>query len=536
MTIWAFNKPDEEEEGKIEFLSKSLKQGIARFGWGWSDADNLKKLAQQNENEMSEVDKIKFKNKFLLEIKKGDWIVQINVPQWGIVTAGKVIEEYDFEETDNAVRDFRHFFKLEPNSIIEFDRNDPNVDPEISKRLKLQGRYWRIHLEELFLQSISQLKNKESKNFPKIRRFNFSNFLNFNNTEIEFSPSINLIIGKNNTGKTNLLKFLYAIIKSSDNFIKQKKLYDRTYKSILSKNIQEIFQSSKEGIGTIVSKNSSGNFNAIIDFSDASKIGVDKIQIVNNQIRLNFGKTTKKDIQDVEFSEFFDTENDADFNTIFIPAKEILSITEAIKRTFKEYIKGFDATYFDLADIVVGPSIEQSGIQSEFRKITENIQNDIIDGKIEFDEEEKELVYKNKAGQKFELTMTAEGIKQVGMIPLLINRGKLNSRSILFLDEPDNNLNPVTINKFVKVLVDLAKAGVQIFISSHNYFIIKRLHIYAKQFQDIDFRAYSLIDYQDNSKIDIETKDLKLGLPKYNPIVDEAIKMFNDELLLEINS
>lgn len=131
-------------------------------------------------------------------------------------------------------------------------------------------------------------------------------------------------------------------------------------------------------------KNSSTNLYAILDFSDTSKVSVDNIQSVNNQIKFSFGKTTKKEIQDVSFSDFFDTEKDADFNTIFIPAKEIFSINEPIKRTFKEYIKGFDATYYDLADIVVGPFIEQSGISPELEKIVENIQNDIIDGKIEY--------------------------------------------------------------------------------------------------------------------------------------------------------
>ncbi len=132
------------------------------------------------------------------------------------------------------------------------------------------------------------------------------------------------------------------------------------------------------------------------------------------------------------------------------------------------------------------------------------------------------------------MTMTAEGVKQVGIIPVLIKTGQLHSGSIIFLDEPDNNLNPVTINKFVRILIDLAKAGVQIFISSHNYFIVKRLHIFAKQFKETDFRVFSLIDYDNDSRIDVEYKDLKLGLPKYNPIVDEALDMFNDDIKTEL--
>lgn len=368
--------------------------------------------------------------------------------------------------------------------------------------------------------------NDDIDEYVRIKNISLSNFINFNNTELSFSPSINLIIGKNNTGKTNLLKLLYAILKSLEVYNKQKKLYDRSYKSILSKKIQETFQSSKENIGTIVSKSNSENLKVSVDLNYLEDV---------EQIKFSFGKHTKKEISDVdEISELL-TFDEMDFNAIFVPAKEILSIHEAIKKTFKEFIKGFDATYNDLTEII-SPFIEQSGISSEFITLIENIQENIIGGKIEYDEVDKEFIYRDKKGHKFEMTMTAEGVKQVGIIPVLIKTGELHSGSIVFLDEPDNNLNPVNINKFLEILIDLVKAGVQIFISSHNYFIVKRLHIFAKQLKNIDFKVFSLIDYQDGSKIDIEQKDLKLGLPKYNPIIDEAIKMFNDDLLTDINS
>ncbi len=367
-------------------------------------------------------------------------------------------------------------------------------------------------------------KEEDISEYLRIKKLEISNFINFNNTELNFSPSINLIIGKNNTGKTNLLKLLYTIVKSLEVYIKQKKLYGQTYKTILSKKTQEIFQSSRENIGTIVSKNSSDNLRVSLDLSFLDD---------EEQINFSFGRQTRKEITEVnEIPELLIDEK-SNFNAIFVPAKEILSTHEAIKKSFKEFIKGFDATYNDLTD-VISPFIEQSGISPELSKIIENIQNDIISGKIEYDDNAKEFIFKNKNGHKFEMTMTAEGVKQVGIIPVLIKTGELHSGSIIFLDEPDNNLNPVTINKFVRILIDLAKAGVQIFISSHNYFIVKRLHIFAKQFKEIDFRVFSLIDYDNDSKIDVEYKDLKLGLPKYNPIVDEALNMFNDDIKTEL--
>jgi len=131
--------------------------------------------------------------------------------------------------------------------------------------------------------------------------------------------------------------------------------------------------------------------------------------------------------------------------------------------------------------------------------------------------------------------MTAEGINHIGIIPTLINTGELRKGTILFLDEPDNNLNPVAITEFVNVLNLLAKAGVQIFLTTHNFFIIKRLHLAAKTNSDILYNIFSL--KEDNlNKIEVETSNLNISLPDYNPIVDQSIKIFNDYLELEINS
>ena len=44
----------------------------------------------------------------------------------------------------------------------------------------------------------------------KITRIHLENFTSFANLEQEFSPGINVIIGANGTGKTHLLKTLYA--------------------------------------------------------------------------------------------------------------------------------------------------------------------------------------------------------------------------------------------------------------------------------------------------------------------------------------
>jgi hypothetical protein len=157
MNIWAFNTPN---ESSLEFVSESLKKGISRFGWSYTDNAHIRQIADKSWDDMDEDEfEIWRKARFLSEIERGDWIVHINVPYWGAVTAGQVIEEYDFEAEDNEIGDFRHFFKLDLETIIEFERNDPNVHPLLSRKLKLRGKHWKIYAEKEFFESLENIKN-----------------------------------------------------------------------------------------------------------------------------------------------------------------------------------------------------------------------------------------------------------------------------------------------------------------------------------------------------------------------------------------
>ena len=155
--IWAFNKPSDEY---VDFVSNSVKEGVSRFGWSWFDGANLDLLKNKEWDDMNKDEKeVWSRSGFLLDIKEGDWIVHINVPQWGWCTAAKVVGRYYFDK-ENKDKDFRHCIPVDKTSVIEFDRNDPNIHPLISRKLKLRGSYWRIRHEKEFKESIDNLKEQ----------------------------------------------------------------------------------------------------------------------------------------------------------------------------------------------------------------------------------------------------------------------------------------------------------------------------------------------------------------------------------------
>jgi hypothetical protein len=149
MTIWAFNKADDAEAR--ELLYQSIKSGKSRFGWSQKNEHNLK--LKDNWTDWHS------KQLFLLQVKPADWIVHINTPQWGRCIAVKVLSEYEFDEGLQCSwgKDFRHYFNVDINTIVEFDRRDPNVLPSVN--LNPRQRYHRIYAVDDFLKSIDNLKN-----------------------------------------------------------------------------------------------------------------------------------------------------------------------------------------------------------------------------------------------------------------------------------------------------------------------------------------------------------------------------------------
>jgi hypothetical protein len=170
MTIWALKGPsladydndNEDYKEVIEFLSNSIKQGTSRFGWSYIDTANLAKLQEKQYQEMTpDEQRCWSKANFLLEIEKGDWLVHINLPYWGACIAGQVSETYSFDQNTNDFDEYRHILKTDLATIVEFERNDDEVLPIISSRLKLMGRYWTIQYVDEFEQTIRNLKAGE---------------------------------------------------------------------------------------------------------------------------------------------------------------------------------------------------------------------------------------------------------------------------------------------------------------------------------------------------------------------------------------
>ena len=142
-----------------EKVYSSLKGGEGRFGWSYIETANLyelrKRISDDGWDSLSDEEGDCYQA-FLLDIREDDYVVYINVPEWGKCTLARVNKPYYWRYEDD---DFNHRFGVDPELVFDFDRNDEIVHPCLSARLKLQGRWWCIDGgQEKFEQLVESLE------------------------------------------------------------------------------------------------------------------------------------------------------------------------------------------------------------------------------------------------------------------------------------------------------------------------------------------------------------------------------------------
>ena len=77
----------------------------------------------------------------------------------------------------------------------------------------------------------------------------------------------------------------------------------------------------------------------------------------------------------------------------------------------------------------------------------------------------------------------------MGLLWLLIRNGTLREGSVLFWDEPEANLNPKMFRVVIEVLLELQRAGVQVFFATHDYVILKELDLQMTEEDAVAFHS-----------------------------------------------
>ncbi len=206
----------------------------------------------------------------------------------------------------------------------------------------------------------------------------------------------------------------------------------------------------------------------------------------------------------------------------------MISTTEHFASLYEEYHIDFEEMYYDLAKLLDRP-LSKGPNTNEQNEVLKSFE-EIMKGQIV--QRDKKFYLKVRGEGEFEMGLLSDGYRKLAMIVYLILSGSMNKNTILFWDEPETNMNPKTIRPIVQALVALAKMGVQIFVTTHDYFVqqeFNMLTVYPELNPEcLDIRFMSL--YRDGEMNDVKYELEKTASDlKHNAIMQEFDAMYDRE-------
>jgi hypothetical protein len=213
----------------------------------------------------------------------------------------------------------------------------------------------------------------------------------------------------------------------------------------------------------------------------------------------------------------------------YIPVKDMMANSPGFRSLYDAREIHFEEVYVDILKKVFLPVLK--GPTDKSRKaLLETLQH-AIDGKVVAKNEE--FFLRNKHGE-LEFTLLAEGFRKMGLLWILIQNGTLLKGAALFWDEPETNLNPRLMQAVVGVLIELQRLGVQIFLSTHDYVILKEFDLQATKKTD-KVLYHSLFRDEQSGQIAHHSSDSFLSIEPnaidrtFGELVQRELRKSNEE-------
>jgi len=203
----------------------------------------------------------------------------------------------------------------------------------------------------------------------------------------------------------------------------------------------------------------------------------------------------------------------------FIPAKEMLSISN-ITRIDERFDKELAMDTSLLNIIKKAQSMKLSKPPQIALNIAPKLES-IIDGTVFVKENDNTFWIRKTTGEEILFAMEAEGVRKFALLWQLLMNGSLAKGTVLFWDEPEANVNPKLIPVIADILMELARHGVQVFLATHEYNLMKCFSIKKKDSDNISFISL----YKQAGSVVCEIED------DYNLLEHNAIVEANTQLL-----
>lgn len=186
-----------------------------------------------------------------------------------------------------------------------------------------------------------------------IKSLSLKNFTLFRDNSLDFSPGINVFVGENGTGKSHLLKLLYATSRSLT--LRPKGLFpsDPT-KSFLEKEIAD-------RLTGIFRPDSLGRLSSRIQGKSKSEV-CQKFDNPKEEITFSFSTVSTEKVMINSLPEKW-----RKIDSVYLPTREILSIYPHFTSVYETTQIPFEETWRDLA-LLLGKGLLKGSHTSEIRR------------------------------------------------------------------------------------------------------------------------------------------------------------------------
>lgn len=354
-----------------------------------------------------------------------------------------------------------------------------------------------------------------------ITHLELKNFMAFTDVKIDFSPKINVIIGKNGTGKTHLLKAAYflsgvAPLFKNNSHISDKELV-KELASALTPELLRLFLPLDAKLNKM--RHHGGGAKATLEAHFAH----------DQQIAVSFSTRSKSleiKIKDRNSWEQYQSK------PVFFPTKEVLSFMEGFNSLYQMYQVSFDQTYQDICLLLDLPQIRPENLHEKSKWAMEELKA-ICGGRFIFYGGGK-VTFRTEDSE-YSANSIAEGICKVGMLYRLLETGALQPgvSGLLLWDEPESNMNPKLMKSLVTILLELSRNGQQIILATHDYVLLKWFDLLMDKSKGDHILFHTLYRDDESGTIKLDSVDNYIGMSP-NAIADTFSDLIKQQANLKM--
>ena len=306
-----------------------------------------------------------------------------------------------------------------------------------------------------------------------LTRLEARSFGPFGNVDIALSPNLNVVVGDNGMGKTQLLKLGYVCTSTLAALAPGAEPVTKTQLSTaIAGKLVGVFRPTHLGRLTNRTQGRARSEVAVEFAGIRDSLAFSFATNSATEVRLSSHPATH--LQDTP---------------VFLPAHELLSIYPGLAALYANREVEFDETWRDTAELLARPALRgprASKVHNVLAPIEEVLEGAVV-------EEGGRFYLKSPKIGKIEAPLVAEGQRKLAMIVRLVTSGVLLEGGYLFWDEPEANLNPRTQQSIARTITTLAEHGSQVLIATHSLYLLRELQM-ATQRMDVRYIGLSKTD------------------------------------------